>query len=58
MFGGEIVEQGSADQVTSRPRDPYTKRLLLASPVADPEAQAARRALRHQLVAVDERTAS
>jgi ABC-type glutathione transport system ATPase component len=43
MNGGEIVEFGYGDQVTSRPRDPYTKRLMLSSPVADPDRQAERR---------------
>ena len=44
MRGGEIVEFGECDQVTARPRHDYTRRLLLAAPVADPDRQAARRA--------------
>ena len=47
MRGGEIVEWGDGDVVTSNPSHPYTKRLLLASPVADPIEQARRRALLH-----------
>lgn len=43
MTGGEIIEFGGADAVTSAPTMPYTQRLLLASPVADPERQRARR---------------
>jgi peptide/nickel transport system ATP-binding protein len=42
--GGDIVEHGDAAQVTERPRDPYTRRLLLSAPVADPAVQRARRA--------------
>jgi ABC-type oligopeptide transport system ATPase subunit len=45
MRGGEIVEWGDGDTVTSAPTHPYTQRLLLASPVADPTAQAERRRL-------------
>lgn len=43
MFRGEIVEFGDGDQVTSRPEHPYTKRLFLASPVANPDEQTKRR---------------
>jgi peptide/nickel transport system ATP-binding protein len=49
MCAGEIVEQGSAEQVTRRPQHPYTERLLLASPVPDPDRQAARREARKAL---------
>ncbi|WP_404429644.1 ATP-binding cassette domain-containing protein [Microbacterium lacus] len=45
MRAGEIVEWGDGDIVTSTPSHPYTQRLLLASPVADPAAQAERRRL-------------
>ena len=40
---GRVVERGGAAQVLAAPSDPYTKRLLAAAPVADPEAQATRR---------------
>ena len=40
MYQGEIVESGDGAQVTGDPQHPYTKRLFLASPVADPERQA------------------
>ncbi|WP_035872577.1 ABC transporter ATP-binding protein [Cucumibacter marinus] len=43
MQRGEIVEFGDAAMVTSEPEHPYSARLLLASPVADPAAQAQRR---------------
>ena len=44
MRGGGIVEFGECDQVTARPEHPYTQRLLLAAPVADPARQKIRRA--------------
>ncbi|MCU1580127.1 MAG: peptide transporter ATP-binding protein [Rhodoglobus sp.] len=50
MLRGELVETGSADQVTGHPKHPYTKKLLLSAPVADPDEQANRRAERHRLV--------
>ena len=50
MYHGEIVEQGVASQVTRDPIHPYTQRLLLASPVPDPDRQAKRRNDRHQLL--------
>lgn len=43
MYKGEIVEFGTADQVSRKPNHPYTQRLLMASPVPDPDRQAARR---------------
>ncbi|WP_427007873.1 ATP-binding cassette domain-containing protein [Pseudarthrobacter sp. H2] len=50
MYHGEIVEQGPADVVTRDPEHPYTQRLLLASPVPDPDRQEQRRADRHLLL--------
>ena len=44
MHGGRIVEEGSADRVCDSPRDPYTKTLLAAVPIADPREARARRA--------------
>ncbi|MDR7113701.1 peptide/nickel transport system ATP-binding protein [Microbacterium trichothecenolyticum] len=49
IYKGNIVESGSAAEVTSRPQHPYTRRLLFASPVADPVQQRERRAARKQL---------
>ncbi len=46
MHHGRIVEEGSADQVCERPRDPYTRELLAAVPVPDPREARARRAAR------------
>jgi dipeptide transport system ATP-binding protein len=37
MYLGKPVEKGSAEEVFSNPRHPYTKALLSATPVADPE---------------------
>ena len=41
---GKIVEEGSTGAVLGRPREDYTRRLIAAAPVADPAAQAERRA--------------
>jgi peptide/nickel transport system ATP-binding protein len=43
MKDGEIVETGDGAAVTSTPSHPYSQRLLMASPVADPDVQAKRR---------------
>jgi len=43
MHDGKIVEQGSADQVCERPRDPYTRKLIEAVPVPDPREARERR---------------
>jgi peptide/nickel transport system ATP-binding protein len=51
MYQGAIVEQGPAEQVTRAPEHPYTQRLLLASPVPDPDRQATRRQARKELLA-------
>lgn len=48
MYRGELVETGDAATVTSTPEHPYTQRLLLASPVPDPDAQARRRTQRRE----------
>ncbi|BCW44753.1 ATP-binding cassette domain-containing protein [Arthrobacter sp. StoSoilB5] len=49
VYRGDIVETGPADRVTSTPEHPYTQRLLLAAPIADPVEQEKRRAERHRL---------
>lgn len=51
MYRGEIVEQGDASQVTVNPKHPYTQRLLMASPVPDPDRQEQRRVERKKLLA-------
>ncbi|MGW9129906.1 ABC transporter ATP-binding protein [Streptomyces sp. NPDC055681] len=40
---GEIVETGDAEQVTTTPRHPYTRTLLLSAPVSDVAEQRRRR---------------
>lgn len=52
MYSGRIVEQGPAGVVTRDPEHPYTQRLLLASPVPDPDRQEQRRADRHRLLEI------
>lgn len=52
---GQIIETGPTPTVTSNPQHPYTKRLLLATPVMDPHRQAQRREQRH-LAAAQEHT--
>lgn len=54
MYRAEIVELGDGDQVTAKPEHPYTQRLFLAAPVADPDAQEQRRADRRRLLAVQD----
>jgi oligopeptide transport system ATP-binding protein len=49
MRNGRIVEQGPADEIYTRPRTDYTRSLLAAVPVADPERIEARRIERHRL---------
>jgi ABC-type glutathione transport system ATPase component len=49
LYRGDLVEQGDAEQVTRVPQHPYTQRLLLASPVPDPDRQAERRDARRRL---------
>jgi ABC-type oligopeptide transport system ATPase subunit len=49
VYKGDIVETGSADAVTSTPEHPYTQKLLLAAPIADPMEQEKRRAERHRM---------
>ncbi|MEY4618076.1 MAG: hypothetical protein RL101_262 [Actinomycetota bacterium] len=57
MYKGEIVEQGPSQQVTVKPTHPYTQRLLMASPVPDPDRQAVRREERRKLLALQAQTA-
>lgn len=43
MYRGELVETGPGETVTTTPEHAYSRRLLMASPVADPHRQARRR---------------
>jgi len=51
MYQGEIVESGNGDQVTSNPQHPYTKKLMMASPVPNPIEQNKRRLARKEMIA-------
>ncbi|HCT75747.1 MAG TPA: peptide ABC transporter ATP-binding protein [Micromonosporaceae bacterium] len=46
MYRGSIVETGDADVVTRSPQHPYTRRLLMAAPIPNPQLQAQKRAAR------------
>ncbi len=45
LYHGAVMETGPAEAVYTRPGHPYTRALLQAVPVADPDRQAARRAI-------------
>ena len=51
MYKGDIVEYGDGNQVTSEPTHPYTQKLLMSAPVADPRRQRQRRTERRLLLA-------
>lgn len=43
LFKGDLVEQGTGEQVLGAPQHPYTQRLLASLPVPDPVQQEKRR---------------
>ncbi|WP_230532057.1 ABC transporter ATP-binding protein [Microvirga roseola] len=45
LYLGRVMEIGSSDDISQRPRHPYTRALLAASPKADPDAPKIRRML-------------
>jgi len=47
MYGGRIVEKGDAKEVYSNPIHPYTKSLLSAIPLPNPEYERTRKRLRY-----------
>ena len=51
LSAGRVVESGPTEQVLARPREDYTRRLVMAVPVPDPAVQAARRERRRALQA-------
>ena len=54
MENGRLVEMGTREQILTDPQELYTKRLLAAVPVPDPDEQRARRAERDALLAGSE----
>jgi peptide/nickel transport system ATP-binding protein len=54
MYKGRIIESGPAEQVTSDPQHPYTRRLWASNLVADPDRQAAKRAVRRAMPPFEE----
>jgi peptide/nickel transport system ATP-binding protein len=52
MFKGELVETGTATQITQVPGHDYTKSLLLSAPIADPDRQRERREQRRAMKAL------
>ncbi|NQX03800.1 ABC transporter ATP-binding protein [Rathayibacter sp. VKM Ac-2856] len=56
LYRGELVEEGTGEEVLSAPKHPYTQRLLASLPVPDPGEQAERRELLRSIVQA-ERTA-
>ena len=51
LHQGRVAEQGTCDAILRAPEDPYTRRLIQAAPVPDPEEQALRRAARQAALA-------
>ena len=51
MQNGSLVELGSVEQILMSPEQPYTRRLLAAVPVPDPDRQQLRRVERDVLIA-------
>ena len=51
MYRGQIMEIGDADAVATEPAHPYTRSLIAAVPIPDPERQRQRRADRALLIA-------
>jgi peptide/nickel transport system ATP-binding protein len=51
MHHGRLVEVGPREQIVFDPQDAYTRRLVAAVPVPDPEEQRARRAERDAILA-------
>ena len=49
LFHGELVEEGTGEQVLGSPDNDYTKRLIASLPVPDPKEQAERRELARTL---------
>ncbi|TDX78513.1 peptide/nickel transport system ATP-binding protein [Rathayibacter sp. PhB151] len=50
LYRGELVEEGTGEEVLSAPKHPYTQRLLASLPVPNPGEQAERRELLRSIV--------
>lgn len=50
MHKGELVEQGTKDEILRNPQEAYTQRLIAAVPLPDPIAQKARREGRRSIL--------
>ena len=51
LHHGRLVEMGTREEILLHPREPYTRRLIAAAPVPDPDEQRARRAERAEALA-------
>lgn len=55
LYRGELVEEGTGEEVLSAPKHPYTQRLLASLPVPDPAEQAERRELLRSITEAERR---
>jgi peptide/nickel transport system ATP-binding protein len=53
MQDGHLVEAGTREEILTNPKEPYTRRLLAAVPVPDPDEQQRRRVERDALLAAE-----
>jgi peptide/nickel transport system ATP-binding protein len=58
LYKGQLVEEGTGEEVLVAPKHPYTQRLLASLPVPDPVLQAKRREELHRLRAIESRDAA
>jgi len=58
MSKGRLVEAGTAEQILRQPQELYTRELIAAVPVPDPDLQARRRTEREALLAIKARVAT
>lgn len=49
MYGGQLVEEGSAEEIYRNPQHIYTKRLIAAIPEIKPENREAQKKIRHEI---------